>query len=136
MVGTRRGSSSGSCSVKEGILEILDERLGAFLSMMVAMMGALTLTFLEFRSCRPPKFFGKKDPIASTRWLVDVTNAFQTSSCLEGEKVRISSYPLKDRAHDWWEEVGYALRGDAVESRTWENFVTRFWADFAPIIEV
>ena len=37
-------------TVKEGIMEVLEERLGSFRSGMVAMMGARTLTFLEFRA--------------------------------------------------------------------------------------
>ena len=35
-------------TVKEGILEILDERLGAFRTEMAAMMGTCTMTFKEF----------------------------------------------------------------------------------------
>ena len=74
-------------TVKEDILEILDERLGTFCYEMMAMVGDLSLTFREFRASRAPEFFGKKDPIASRRWLVDVANSLCTSYFHEGEKV-------------------------------------------------
>mgnify|MGYP001556820852 CR=1 FL=1 len=39
-------------------------------------------------------------------------------------------------AHDWWEEVDFSLGGKAIESMTWDEFVTQFSAEFAPTIEV
>ena len=103
---------------------------------MVAMMGAGTLIFHEFRACGAPKFFGKKDPVARKHRFVDTVNAFHTTRCPNGEKVRFSSCLLKDRDQDWWEEVGHVVGGKAIESMTWENFVTRFWSEFALVIEV
>ena len=72
-------------SVKEGILEILDERLGAFHAEVLDIVGART-------------FSGEKDPIASSRWLVDMDNTFAVSFFLEEAKVRFASCLLKDRA--------------------------------------
>ena len=74
-------------TVKEGILEILDERLGAFRTELMAMLGAHTLTFREFRACGAPDYHGARDPIASGRWLADVANAFHSSRCPAGDKV-------------------------------------------------
>ena len=62
--------------IKEGILELLDERLSAFRTKVAAMMGSRTLTFREFRACGAPDYHGARDPIVSTRWLADVANAF------------------------------------------------------------
>ena len=45
-------------TIKEGILEVLEEHLDSFHFDMVAMMGACTLTFLEFWACRSPEFIG------------------------------------------------------------------------------
>ena len=95
--------------VKECILEILDERLGSFRSKMVALVRVRSLTFREFRACRAPDYHGAKDPIERRRWLVDVVNAFRTSSCPDGVKARLASFLLKDRARDWWEEVGHIV---------------------------
>ena len=64
--------------VKEGIIEILNERLGLIHIEMVAMMGAHTLTFREFRACGASDYHGAKDPIASSRWLTDVANAIRS----------------------------------------------------------
>ena len=87
-------------TITEGIMVILDDHLGTFLSEMVEMMGARTLTFCEFRECGAPEFLGKKDLIVSRCWLVDVTNIFHSSYFPEGEKVRLTSCLLKDRAQD------------------------------------
>mgnify|MGYP001550121524 CR=1 FL=1 len=73
-------------TVKEGILEILGERLGAFRTELMAMLGARTLTFREFRACGAPYYQGARDPIASGRWLADVTNAYHSSRCPEGTR--------------------------------------------------
>ena len=78
------------------------------------MMWSRTLSFREFRVCGAPDYHGALDPIASTRWLVDVANAFRTSRCPEGDKVRLVSCLLKDKARDWWEEVGRAIGDDTV----------------------
>ena len=83
-------------------MEILDERLGAFRTEMATMIGANTFTIREFRASRPPDYHGDWDPIANSRWLDDIANAFRTSRdrCPEGDKVRLASCLLKDRARD------------------------------------
>lgn len=43
-------------------------------------------------------------------------NAFQTSFCAEGSKVRFGSCLLKDKAHDWWEDVDHTLGCVVVET--------------------
>ena len=124
-------------TVKEGILEILDERLGAFRTEIMDLMGACTMTFREFRACGAPDYHGAREPIASRRWLADIANAFRTSRCPKGDKVRLASCLLKDRARDWWEEIGHALGDDAaLDAMTWSDFSARFRAEFSPIIEV
>ena len=75
------------CTVKEGNLEILDERLSSFRYEMVTTVGARSLTFREFGLCGAPNYYGEKDPIVSRRWLADVANAFHTSGFPEEENV-------------------------------------------------
>ena len=87
-------------TIKEGIMEVLEERLGSIHFEMVALVGARTLTFRDFRPCGAPEFFGEKDPISSRHWLADVANAYHTSSCIKEAKVRLASCLLKDRARD------------------------------------
>ena len=123
-------------TVKEGIMEGLEDHLGSFRYEIVAMMGVCTLTFHEFRTSGALKFFGKKEPITSRRWLADVAYAFHISSYPDGAKVRLASYLLKNRAQDYWEEVGHALGGELIESMSWEDFVMIFQAEFSPVIEV
>ena len=104
-------------SIKEGMLELMDERLSTFRAEVAAMMGSHTLTFRDFRACGAPDYHGARDPIASTRWLVDVTNAFRTSRCPEGDKVRQASCLLKYRARDLWEEIGHVIGDDSTLDR-------------------
>ena len=79
-------------------MEILDERLSAFCTEIAAMIGTCTLMFREFRACGAPDYHEAKGPIASSRWLADVTNVFRTSRCPEWDKVRLASFLLKERA--------------------------------------
>ena len=64
-------------TVKEGIIEILDKFLGTFHTEIRAIMGDSTLSFCLFHTCGDPEFFREKDPIASSRWLVDMVREFQ-----------------------------------------------------------
>ena len=73
--------------IKEGILELLVERLSSFRTEVVAMTGLRTLTFRDFRACGALDYHGARDPVASTIWLAHVANTFRTSRCLEGDKV-------------------------------------------------
>ena len=66
--------------IKEGIPELMDERLSTFRAEVAAMMGSRMLTFREFRACGAPDYHGAREPVASTRWLEDVANAFRTRS--------------------------------------------------------
>ena len=54
-------------TVKEGILEILDERLSVFPYEMMALVGARLFTFREFRACGAPDYHRATDLIGS-RW--------------------------------------------------------------------
>ena len=72
--------------VKEGILEILDEWLNAFRYEMVALVVTRSLTFREFRASGASDYHRSKEPIASRRWLVYVSNAISTGSFPEGGK--------------------------------------------------
>ena len=73
-------------SIKEGILEFMDEKLSTFRAEMTAIIGSRILTFREFGACGAPDYHGARDPIASTRWLADVANAFRTSRCPDGAR--------------------------------------------------
>ena len=52
------------------------------------------------------------------------------------DKVRLASCLLKDKEQDWWEEVGHAVGDDAIDVMSWDDFSTRFRAEFAQVIEV
>ena len=62
-----------------GVLEILDERLGAFHVEVMVIVGARTLSFSEFRASEASAFYGEREPIASRRWLAGMANVFRTS---------------------------------------------------------
>ena len=71
-------------TVKEGILEILDERLGAFHAEMMALIGVRTLTFWEFRACGAQDYHVARDLIASSRWLAMLPTLFIRASSPKG----------------------------------------------------
>ena len=101
------------------------------------MTGSRTLAFRDFRACGAPDYHEARDPIVSTRWLVNVANTFYTRKCPKGDKVRLASYLIKDRTCDWWEEVEHSIGDDAaLDAMTWSDFTARFRAEFAPLIEV
>ena len=55
-------------TVKEGIMEIMEEQVRSFRSEIAAgQIGTQTPSFREFKVCGVPEFFGVKDPIASLR---------------------------------------------------------------------
>lgn len=54
-------------TVKEGILEILDEWLSAFCIEIVALVRTRSLNFKEFQACGAADYFGGRDPIARRR---------------------------------------------------------------------
>ena len=72
----------------------------------------------------------------SRRWLADVANAFRTSSFPPEDKVGLASYLLKDRTRALWAEVGHAVNDDVVDVMSWDDFSTRFRAEFASVIEM
>ena len=124
-------------TVKEGMMEIMEERLRAFRADISAGQGgARTPSFREFKACGAPEFSGVRDPIVSRRWVADIENAQRTSSCPEEAKVGFASCMLRDRARDWWGEITSQVGAAGVADMSWAEFVRRFDQEFAPPIEV
>ena len=123
--------------VKEEIMEVFNERFGAFRAEVMVIVRSYTFSLCEFRVCGATMFYGEKDPIASRRWLENMANVFTMSFCPEESKVIYASYLLKDRAWDYQEEVRREVDDDdVVDAMTWDDFSTRFNADFALVIEL
>nr|KAJ0216168.1 hypothetical protein LSAT_V11C300131450 [Lactuca sativa] len=124
-------------SIKEGIIELMEDHLRAFRSDLASgQVSTRTLSFKDFRGCGVPDFHGVKNPIVARRWIADIESAQLTSFCMNGSKVRFAAACLRDRARDWWESVGDSLGASVVEAMTWSDFVTRFREDFAPAVEL
>ena len=88
-------------TVKEGIIEIMEEQLRSFRAEIVAgQIGTRTPSFREFKACGVSDFFGVKDPIASRCWIAGMENAQHTSFCPDAAKVGFTSCMLRDRAQD------------------------------------
>ena len=74
-------------SIKEGIVELMEDRLRAFRSDMASgQSGSRTLSFKDFRGSGAPDFHGAKDPIAARRWIADIESAQLTSFCPRGRR--------------------------------------------------
>ena len=79
-------------SIKEGIMELMEDRLQAFRSDLASSQsGSRTLYFKDFRGNGAPDFHGVKDPIATRRWIADIKFAQLMSFCPEGSKVRYAT---------------------------------------------
>ena len=57
---------------------------------------------------------------------MDVSNAFRTYRCSEGDKVILASCLLKDMTRNWWEEVGRVVGDDVVYVMSSDDFSNRF----------
>ncbi|GJU39733.1 zinc finger, CCHC-type, retrotransposon gag domain protein [Tanacetum coccineum] len=93
-------------------------------------------TYRNFTACDVPKFDGKLNPIASTRWLSAVKGAFRTSCCKEKHKVNFTSNFLRDRAKMWWDEKVCDKGEEWIGSCTWKDFIEFFNAEYASAEEV
>lgn len=102
--------------------------------MVASELGACTLMYREFHHCGAPAFFGKKDPIASQRSIAYVVTIFWTRFWPKGLKFIFIACLMRDRARDWWED--HTLGVEAIEVMTWADFVTMFWEEFVPAIDI
>ena len=69
-------------SIKEGIVELMEDHLWLFRSDLVSSQSSTcTLSFKDFRGSGAPDFYGAKDPIAARRWIADIESAQLTSFC-------------------------------------------------------
>ncbi|GKF24271.1 hypothetical protein Tco_0076593 [Tanacetum coccineum] len=93
-------------------------------------------TYRDFTACDVPKFDGKLNPIASTRWLFAVKGAFRTSCCKEKHKVNFALNFLRDRAKMWWDEKVCDKGEEWIGSCMWKDFIEFFNAEYAPAEEV
>ncbi|KAL4555553.1 hypothetical protein LXL04_038175 [Taraxacum kok-saghyz] len=89
--------------------------------------------YRDFNACSPPEFKGDTNPIISMRWISDVEGAFITSGCPDDLKVRFAVNLLRGGAKDW---SAIALTVAERTTLTWQEFVTRFRAEYVPRVEV
>ena len=67
-------------SIKEGIIEMMEEHLRAFKSDMASGQSWMhTLTLKDFSGCGALDFHGVKEPIVARRWIADIESAHLTS---------------------------------------------------------
>ena len=64
--------------IKEGISELMEERLRSFRAEIAASrIGTRSPSYREFKACGVPEFFGVKDLITSHRWITDMENSMR-----------------------------------------------------------
>ena len=73
----------------------MDEWLSAFRAEMVALVGARSLTFMEFWPCGAPDYHVEKNQIEIGRWLVDVANNFPHRLLPRGGQGQTSFLPFE-----------------------------------------
>ena len=84
-------------SIKEGIMEFMEDRLWIFrVNLVASQSGTRTLSFKDFRGCGAPDFIMVKDPIITWCWIVYIECAQMTSFCHDGSKVRFVARCLRE----------------------------------------
>ena len=111
-----------SGSIKEGIVELMEDRLRAFRSELASSQsGTHTLSFKDFKGSGASDFHVVKGPIAAMRWIEDIESMQLTSFCPEWSKVRFDVGCMRVRVRDWWESVGDSVGALAFEAITWSD---------------
>ena len=124
-------------SIKEGIIELMEDRLRAFRSDMAPSQSSThTQCFKDFKGCGMPDFHGVKYAMVTRRWITDIEYVQLASFCPEGSKVQYVAVCLRDRARDLWDAVRDSLGAPTIEALTWSDFVTRFKAEFVLVVEL
>ena len=84
-------------TIKEGIMEIMEERLRSFMvEIVIGQIRARAPSFRDFKAFGEPEFSGVQNPISSRHWVADLGNAKCTSFCPEAAKVGFASCKLRD----------------------------------------
>lgn len=74
--------------------------------------------------------------VLSSRWIKDMEGVFQTSPYPIKAKVRFSLDLLHHAARNCWELISQSIMLTEFDAMYWEEFMTRFSAEGAPIIKV
>ncbi|KAI3510608.1 hypothetical protein L1887_17735 [Cichorium endivia] len=89
-------------------------------------------SYKTFQTCKPPTYYGDKNPITTMRWVKEMEAVFKTSKCINEDKVTYATNMLKAEALYWWDMETEVRGSDAVEKMSWEEFKKIFREKFCP----
>ena len=90
------------------------------------------VNYQDFSVCQLSIIEGKKDFVASTRWISEMEGAFHTSFCSAEVKMRFAVNLLRGPAKDWWNLIVQSRTEEQVERMTWEQFTELFREQYVP----
>lgn len=74
-----------------------------------------------FLMANPSQFHGDMDPIVVSDWIMEMENAFDRCTCLDGHTVIYASFLLRGQALYWWNMIKVS-RGIGKQYMLWDQF--------------
>ncbi|XP_024963727.1 uncharacterized protein LOC112503994 [Cynara cardunculus var. scolymus] len=84
-----------------------------------------------FLACKPPNFFGERDPAKAICWLKEIELSLQTSKSAEEDKVMFAISRLWSNALYWWEILS-SSDPNIMKTMLWEEFVEKYIIQYCP----
>lgn len=120
-------------AIRNEVVTLLEERIAAIPLPTGGQTRTREFQYRDLSACSPPEFKGDPNPITSMRWISDMEFAFLTSGCPDNLKVRFAVNLLRGGAKDW---CATTLTTAERTTLTWDEFVTRFRAEYVPPVEM
>ncbi|KAI3715290.1 hypothetical protein L6452_22267 [Arctium lappa] len=120
-------------AIRDEVVVLMEERIAAIPPPAGGHPRTREFQYRDLSACAPLEFKGDPNPIISMRWISYIECAFLTSGCPDNLKVRFAVNLLRDGAKDWY---ATALTLAERTTMTWEEFVTRFRAEYVLPVEM
>ncbi|KAI3702719.1 hypothetical protein L6452_28470 [Arctium lappa] len=90
-------------------------------------------SYKSFAACKPPMFKGECDPVIVIKWIREMELAFDTSKCVDEDKLVFALSMLRDNVVFWWDAESGRKGSKAAKGMAWETFSARFKQQFCPL---
>ncbi|XP_047313623.1 uncharacterized protein LOC124917180 [Impatiens glandulifera] len=89
--------------------------------------GGQAPAYKQFMTFKPAEFKGSSDPIVSEEWVQAMETIFELMQISEVERVRCTTFMLRDDARIWWQGAKAALD---LNNISWEEFKEVFYGKY------
>ena len=84
--------------------------------------GNKSISYKQFKACGPPSFEGKKDVVATFKWLREMEAKIKLSKCAEEQKVEFAVNSFEAEALFWWDTVIHSMGDNVIDRMSWDEF--------------